>query len=98
MRIEVAHFADDGSQESAGLYDYSYEGDTYTFSDGDERVTVRIYVDNPHEAFFMATGSGPVRQSRLAAQAVAHLSQTGVETFLYLGPSGAYEAWTPLTE
>jgi hypothetical protein len=49
MRIEVAHFADDGSQESAGLYDYSDEGDTYTFSDGDERVTVRIYVDNPNQ-------------------------------------------------
>lgn len=85
MNVEVSHHIDASDPEADGSYDYYYEYDVYTFSDGSFSYFVRSYVDQPERAAFMSGLKGTRGfhlearhlRTRLFADAVAYLHLAG---------------------
>lgn len=76
MDVEIERCLDAGEPDEQGAYDYRYEYDVYTFTDGAETIHARSYTDEPDCASF-AVSSGELGQSPLFWQAVAHLTRLG---------------------
>lgn len=93
--VTVEHFVDAGDRDAAGLYDYYYEGDIYTFDDGTQQLKLRTYTDSPTEASTMGLRSAALSRSPLADAACQYLAALGITTVRALGPSGTYERWLP---
>jgi hypothetical protein len=54
VKVDVAHQIDSSEPNAEGLYDYFYEYDDFTFSDGPISYLARSYADRPQEASFRA--------------------------------------------
>jgi hypothetical protein len=53
MHVERSHHVDASEPDEAGLHEYHYEYDIYSFSDGVRCITARSYADQPSEAHFL---------------------------------------------
>jgi hypothetical protein len=54
VKVEVSHHVDASEPDAQGFYDYHYEYDIFTFSEGNVSFLARTYTDQPNEASFMA--------------------------------------------
>ena len=67
MKVEITHHIDASEPNAQGVYDYYYEYDDYTFTDGDAVLVARSYTDEPHRASLRVKLRDGQRQGLTAA-------------------------------
>jgi hypothetical protein len=53
MHVECTRHVDASEPDAAGMHEYHYEYDIYTFTQDDLRLVARSYTDEPAEAHFL---------------------------------------------
>jgi hypothetical protein len=91
MNVEVVRWLDAGEPDADGDATYVHLGDDYTFTDGDEQLRVRRYLDDPTIVIFVGITCARLRESALAEAAIQHLSAPDRPDVLCLSGSGAFE-------
>ncbi|OYO23485.1 hypothetical protein CGZ93_05970 [Enemella dayhoffiae] len=77
----MEHFRDADDPDENGEYSYYYEGNWFTFEEGDETVAATVYVDEADVAYLRPLTCEQAQRSPLARAAAAHLRDRGVTTF-----------------
>src|SRR5476649_2134985 len=54
MKVDISHHIDASERRPDGLYDYYYEYDDYTFTEGTDVLVARSYTHEPHQAALRA--------------------------------------------
>ena len=96
MKVETSHHIDASEPNADGMYDYRYEYDTYTFSDGTATLIARSYSDEDEEAHFLRIEvNGEPRfitsadlERPLLTNAVTYLHQVGKKELNWLNHHG----------
>jgi hypothetical protein len=100
MKVDTSHHIDASEPDADGQYDYRYEYDIYTFSDGEIRFIARSYTDENSEAHFLRVEINDNARlitvvdlkSPLFSNAVIYLRQAGKTKINWLsGRGNGYE-------
>ena len=100
MNVETTHHVDASEPDENGMYEYRYEYDVFSFSDGRVALVARSYNDEKEEAHFLSIEmDGDSRliaradlKLPLFASAVEHLRSTGKRRINWLsGRGNGYE-------
>jgi hypothetical protein len=99
MEVQKTHHIDKGEADEKGSYDYFYEYDLYSFSDGGFSLVARSYADEPMDAYFLQFERDGKRHflgktdlvSPLIREAIEFLRREGKTSIRYLTAAG-YES------